>query len=549
MWEVFIATAVASVSETFVRALNDDLASHTSFNLLSFSFLLHINSTPIPSTSNLTSTLAPPIQLYSHLLLTLLELLTLHTSFAFTPPLPALRLPITAFYSAIGQVFVVRGLMRMWSGSFDDVGASIAWEGTVWLNRAPEMVFELLGVLTIALRWLAAVLRREEVSQDTILGHPSHLPRMHDDFAIAAIRYGTACLESTRLAGLANEVSPLRILAPAPLALLNLQLPPPAAEREPEAYVELGRGVGAGEVRWRGKVERQEREVGGLAREVKTVEAGQRDMPGEAEEREPVRGGEILRFLALVAQICFYVLWRVYRLLVTSLWRLARTAGYGGDDATMRESWATSVPGLDVEDPEDEDWEPSDGESDGESSDSDEEAESEDDFDPASLYRDLASPSKRQPSHSPHASPSNALVSLPADDTSLPDPTLLLAHHLTTSASPLTRRRYSALASQPPTQAFSSAVEDRRLEVRRAAESRGLSDGWEERRREELDEARQRFCVVCTVEERTIICWPCRCLALCEECRENLAQRTPAPQHLCPTCRTPVKGFSRIFIP
>lgn len=53
----------------------------------------------------------------------------------------------------------------MWNGAFDeDVGASIAWEGTVWLNRAPEMVFELLGLLTIALRWLAAVLRQEEVS-------------------------------------------------------------------------------------------------------------------------------------------------------------------------------------------------------------------------------------------------------------------------------------------------------------------------------------------------------------------------------------------------
>lgn len=228
----------------------------------------------------------------------------------------------------------------------------------------------------------------------------------------------------------------------------------------------------------------------------------------------------------------------------------------------MDESWATSGPGVDVEDQEDEDWMP-EGDSDEDSSaSSDDEADSEDDFDPASLYRDLASPSKT--SHSPHASPSNAVVHRPTDE-SLPEPSLLLAHHLTTSASPLTRRRYSALVSQPPTQAFSSAVEDRRLEVRRAAEDRGLADGWEQRRREELDEARQRFCVVCTVEERTIICWPCRaflvcfsssaeltsfplsgCLALCEECRENLAQRTPAPQHLCPTCRTPVKGFSRI---
>lgn len=174
----------------------------------------------------------------------------------------------------------------------------------------------------------------------------------------------------------------------------------------------------------------------------------------------------------------------------------------------MRESWTTSGPGVDVQDQEDEDWVPSDGDSDADSSESEEEeAESEDDFDPASLYRDLAFPSKS--SRSTRASPSNALVHLPADET-LPEPSILLAHHLATSASPLTRGRYSTLSSQPPTQAFSSAVEDRRMEVRRAAEDRGLTAGWEKRRREELDEARQRFCVVCTVEERTIICWPCR---------------------------------------
>lgn len=223
---------------------------------------------------------------------------------------------------------------------------------------------------------------------------------------------------------------------------------------------------------------------------------------------DPALTRTFCRFLALVAQICFYVVWRTYRFFSTQLWRLARIAGYGGDDATMRESWATLGPGIDVEDQEDEDWVPSDGDSDGDSSDSDEEeGDSDDDFDPTSLYRDLASPSKS--SHSPRASPSSALVHLPPEE-SLPEPSLLLAHHLTTSASPLTRRRYSALASQPPTQAFSSAVEDRRLEVRRAAEDRGLTEGWEERRREELDEARQRFCVVCTVEERSIICWPCR---------------------------------------
>ncbi|KIP08512.1 hypothetical protein PHLGIDRAFT_374874 [Phlebiopsis gigantea 11061_1 CR5-6] len=67
-----------------------------------------------------------------------------------------------------------------------------------------------------------------------------------------------------------------------------------------------------------------------------------------------------------------------------------------------------------------------------------------------------------------------------------------------------------------------------------------------------VDEARlesRRSCVICTVEPRDIICWPCRCLALCDDCRENLASRAAASKHLCPCCRTPVEGFSKIYIP
>ncbi|CDU23521.1 related to ASI1-putative integral membrane E3 ubiquitin ligase [Sporisorium scitamineum] len=74
------------------------------------------------------------------------------------------------------------------------------------------------------------------------------------------------------------------------------------------------------------------------------------------------------------------------------------------------------------------------------------------------------------------------------------------------------------------------------------------------------DDAR-RLCVVCCTEERNVICWPCRCLCLCMDCREHLASRPPArrssianrhtddPTHLCPTCRTPVQAFSRLYIP
>lgn len=80
------------------------------------------------------------------------------------------------------------------------------WAGSVWLNRAPEMVFEILIGLTVGLKLLAALLRREVVSfslelrmgdgtdevvqidMDTIFGHPTHFPRMDQDFAVEMIK-------------------------------------------------------------------------------------------------------------------------------------------------------------------------------------------------------------------------------------------------------------------------------------------------------------------------------------------------------------------------
>ncbi|OBZ69160.1 hypothetical protein A0H81_10915 [Grifola frondosa] len=78
---------------------------------------------------------------------------------------------------------------------------------------------------------------------------------------------------------------------------------------------------------------------------------------------------------------------------------------------------------------------------------------------------------------------------------------LLLAHMTDTSSSPLTRRRYQRLRRQEKS---TLANQDDP-----SAESR-------------------RNCVICTVEPRDIICWPCRCLAICDDCRENLASRAPA---------------------
>jgi hypothetical protein len=53
-------------------------------------------------------------------------------------------------------------------------------------------------------------------------------------------------------------------------------------------------------------------------------------------------------------------------------------------------------------------------------------------------------------------------------------------------------------------------------------------------------------CVICQSAPRTILVWPCRCLALCEECRVSLAMKNFGN---CVCCRRDVVGFSRIFVP
>jgi hypothetical protein len=57
---------------------------------------------------------------------------------------------------------------------------------------------------------------------------------------------------------------------------------------------------------------------------------------------------------------------------------------------------------------------------------------------------------------------------------------------------------------------------------------------------------RETLCVVCQNAPRQVVLWPCRCFALCEECRVALAYK-----HFkgCVCCRREVDSFSRIFVP
>jgi hypothetical protein len=60
------------------------------------------------------------------------------------------------------------------------------------------------------------------------------------------------------------------------------------------------------------------------------------------------------------------------------------------------------------------------------------------------------------------------------------------------------------------------------------------------------DPVSETVCVVCHVNPRQVILWPCRCFALCNECRGTLATKRFKG---CVCCRQPINSFSRVYVP
>ncbi|KAK4049256.1 hypothetical protein OIO90_005545 [Microbotryomycetes sp. JL221] len=499
-WETFLAVSFGSITEIFMRALLDELGTSPEFNLLGFSFLLHVAS----AISSSDKDLPPPVDLYIHLLIVTCEMFCLHLSFAFTPPLPRLRLAITGFWNITSQLVAIRGLLRIWNFSnemsqpyqnrdqtsgLEASAGRVAWQSMLWSASIPQLTIEALSLLTITFRLLSAILRREELSVSNILGHESHFPRANEDFALAMVRYGGACLSQTRLAGLANEVSPLRVLAPAPLALIGLRLPPAPEEQTPVPYIELGR-IGQGlediRVKWRG-VENGRVPLGtsgGFALEIKEIEArGRHDIDGRG-PRTTRRGRELWKISTLLMRIAFFLVYKAYKIVMNQIARVKRHVGLSTDEERLAHEWKSHD---ELEDDVDEDWTPaqehddevarSDSASSTASSDDDDD-DDDDDFDAATLLQAL-----RDDPESTSLAP------------------VLVAHHVS-NGSPLTRRRYRALstsqAQQPTTShALTTAIDERRTELRKRALEQGFGDDdkWQQERRTVVDEGRQRFCV------------------------------------------------------
>ncbi|KAF8912185.1 hypothetical protein CPB84DRAFT_1761521 [Gymnopilus junonius] len=122
------------------------------------------------------------------------------------------------------------------------------------------------------------------------------------------------------------------------------------------------------------------------------------------------------------------------------------------------------------------------------------------------------------------------------------------------NSSPLTRRRWNALfnggVGKKRSRRGSPGVWDEEADEDEVWEDTGV---LENREQSDAGSGRggqvQSTCVICTTEARDIICWPCRCLAMCDSCREALSSKSAPSKHRCPCCRQTVDGYSRIYIP
>lgn len=333
--------------------------------------------------------------------------------------------------------------------------------------------------LSIALNAITQLLAEGTLSRP-LFAHTALLPRRDEDFNVALFRLGTASMDATAVAGLGNEVGAVASTRAADCVRA------PHAREAIRGALQIDRtGVSALSPAYEQRGRRREARKG-FENEITNVK---------------VKAASTDFWMDTVLNVAWQ---RHLGTFLLSAWRAARRlwgacvaklrrrdtlrerspsivvldgppAESVGDDADPYERFLRGEPVSDDDDcfqPEDEQASQSETPS---TVSGDEDAETDDGEEQAQLYADLST----------------------SDATSAP---LLLAHMTDTSLSPLTRRGYRRLVSAS----------------RRPSTDR---DEWDdfvlERRQAKREMARDadenpRTCVICTVEPRDIICWPCR---------------------------------------
>ncbi|CUA70186.1 hypothetical protein RSOLAG22IIIB_00536 [Rhizoctonia solani] len=497
-WTTYIAVCVAMVMNTLTRGLEGAASDGPhSFNLFGYSFLLHIYASPImhQSPKHSVSQTNTPSRPDKHVLITiilpLLQLTILHI-LAINKRLSRQRLiPTTAC-----------GLLSITHFTYVTLLSQSTYPFFTYLNSLLEAFLVGVVLLTCGLHCLTRLLLQgrfvwNPFAEEDGLAHQSLLPNMSDDYAVALLKLGSACIEVTAMAGFGNEVSPIHASD-----TIYISHSGPVIPKHPNAPP-------------------------GLAREIKSVHAIEPDHSSASACFDIVWTREVGRFgkrVARVAKGVWGIMTRRERPRESD--ETEKRYKKEGDVYDVREVYARYLLGEAVmSDDEDDEFRPgADVDADESESDSDtlsgdeeddEEKEEDEDVSAPTLYADLARRSLPPRSRSREASPSVPALT-----------PMLIAHLTSPSRTPLTRNRYTAL-SYPPVLALAQPRE----------------------RPTDENEDQRAACVICTVEPRSVICWPCRCLALCDECRGSLASRMGAGKHQCPCCRRGVEGYSRIFIP
>jgi len=432
-----------------------------------------------------------------------------------------------------------------------------AYPAFSFLGGLLELLFLLSIALSAALRLLVHLLLSGPLTlTPQLLGHPSALPTLEDDWGVAVLKLAQAGLgDLSRRAGLGNELVELNERAEEGGEVwvgksgVELRLPSPSAAASPGSaaaaefgfnreikHIRVKKSPGQGGsvysvLEWVQAGWRLLRTVGGVARGFhRRFVLKPQDTP--APRGPPIimlEDGETISLPGLVHMDD----------------ELAARAGEGRSEEEL--VYARFLAGMEEEgEEEDEDWRDGEEEEEGEGTEDDvededamdgeggagpgmQEAEREaDEREDSGLYSDLLLP----------AADGTAEV---AAATGL---TPVLVAHLTTAGA-LTRRRYQALVLHSPAGGAREDTAEWRafLEQRRSGGAQAQVD-WSRSSETAL------MCAVCMSEPRQVVCWPCRCLAMCDECRAGIAARfVLRGQHTCPCCRQPVEGYSRIFIP
>ncbi|KAI0326008.1 hypothetical protein GY45DRAFT_1259836 [Cubamyces sp. BRFM 1775] len=543
-WYTFLSACATLCIGTLTTGLEGlNMNDSSPFNLFAFAFQLYVCAASNAHTQKEDE--APPrpdVHVIITILLPLLQLTTMHC-LEVKRHWTQYRLIVS---TTIGLLALVHFHSVVWL-------SPPSYPLTTYAARVVESIMLAMITFTVSLNAITQLLLDGTLSRP-LLGHAAILPRWDEDFNVALFRLGTASMDATAAAGLGNEVGGVASGRPAFTAVNprrhsefvrgELELDRAGVAHLSPAYEERAGGGRPG----KGRAVRR-----GFANEIASVKA-------------KAAGTDV--WMNTVLNIAWqrhfgaFLLstWRAAQRVWAVLARWARAKVGAAEQVNGREESPDRVVVLDggvlarpqqpadgdpyerflrgepVSDDEDEEFDPGQREGTPLSA-SDSEAENEDEEDADGVDDGEGDEGEQAQLYADLSTSASTAASAP----------LLLAHMTNTSTSPLTRRRYRRLVSGPRGAAvdeqdwdeWDEFVLERRHTKRAEAEARG-SDPFAEQ---------TRNCVICTVEPRDIICWPCRCLALCDDCRENLASRSSASKHTCPCCRRSVEGYSKIYIP